>query len=501
LKTHRLIFLLTILLLLVTLTTACKGTPSEQESQQANEQEVAVIVALTQTAMAMEEAPEPVIAATAEPQSENSGWSPLMNDCNDIKAVMEPELQLMISNQEVPVETSWSGEIGTACQLTALANANDFNSIFEPSQTLKTMLSNLGWMETMHSPCLGQGGMGPGADTACFINEKQACELFVTLAPVDQSLCPDDQPIGVCFDALAPEQKIFTISLTCAEGQIGMTLPKALGAIQVSPFDDDMVDSLALTGVPFMFPPGFLIEDSLPSIVPYFNFRDAEIYELSLDYGEGCYGASACHYGVIMGKRADGTMPTGTVNYPYMPAQGQQVSLANGITGYFMEANCGASCGDAVVYWLHEGYEYMVGLKAGRLEDVIALADATILNSIDDEQISSPMDEDALQRIQFAPGSTMAQIPAMISQPVGGHHYVLKADKDQYMTVNLRTTDDAILVIWGTTGANLLDGSASAKAWEGPLPAAQDYYIDVRSMSQEPIDYTLEVAISAWSSE
>ena len=112
-----------------------------------------------------------------------------------------------------------------------------------------------------------------------------------------------------------------------------------------------------------------------------------------------------------------------------------------------------------------------------------------------------PIDEDALQRIQFAPGSIMAQISAMITQPVGGHHYVLTADKDQYMTVNLRTTGDAILVIWGTTGANLLDGSAYAKAWEGPLPAAQEYYIDVRSMSQDPIDYTLEVAISAWSSE
>ena len=388
-KTYRSFFLMTVLLVLVTLTTACKGTPPEQELQQDYEQEVAAIVALTQTAMVMEEAPEPVGAATPEPKGENSGWFPLMNNCNDIKAMMEPELQLMISNQEVPVETSWSGETGTACQLTALANGNDFNSIFEPSQKLKTILSNLGWMETTQLPCLGQGGVGPGADTACFINEKQACELFVTLAPVDKRLCPNDQPISVCFDALTPEQKIFTINLTCAEGQIGMTLPKALGAIQVSPFDDDMMESLALTGVPFMFPSGFIIEDGLPGIAPYFNFSDAEIFELSLDYGPDCFGASACHYGVIMGKRADGAMPTGTVNYPYMPAQGQQVSLENGITGYFMEANCGASCSDAVVYWLYEGYEYMVGLKAGKMENVIALADATILNSISEEQLSA----------------------------------------------------------------------------------------------------------------
>ena len=370
------LFFLSILLILVLLTSACTGMKTDETSQQQEQEKaVAVIVALTQTAIVQEKEVE--VVETPIPDDPDSGLSPLVDNCENFKMMIEPELKLMVSNQIVPVEHSWSDETGTACQLTALANGNDFTDILEPSDQLKQLLVNNAWIETMESPCLGYGGSGPGADSSCFINQQETCELLVSLSPVDRTLCPEDKPIDACLDLLSPEQKIFTIQLTCAQGVNGM-----LAYAADEPFSLDVIESMALTGVPYMLPTSFPTEDSSLKVYPYFNFRDAEIYEISLDYAPDCYGASACHYGVILGKQADGPIPTGTVNYPYMPEQGRQVSLAKGLTGYFMEANCGASCGDASVYWLYDGYEYMVGLKAGSMESVITLANEMIMNSI-----------------------------------------------------------------------------------------------------------------------
>ena len=105
----------------------------------------------------------------------------------------------------------------------------------------------------------------------------------------------------------------------------------------------------------------------------------------------------------------------------------------------------------------------------------------------------------SLMRISFAAGSTMSQIPGYIADSIGGHHYVLGASKGQTMTVNLYTDADAILVIWGNNGTALLTDASHAKSWSGTLPTTQDYYIDVRSMALTPVEYTLEVSISALS--
>jgi len=72
----------------------------------------------------------------------------------------------------------------------------------------------------------------------------------------------------------------------------------------------------------------------------------------------------------------------GTSNFPFEPERAQAVTLANGIAGYFIEALCGANCDDPKVFWIYNGYQYMVGLKAGLQADVVALANAAITNSI-----------------------------------------------------------------------------------------------------------------------
>jgi hypothetical protein len=56
--------------------------------------------------------------------------------------------------------------------------------------------------------------------------------------------------------------------------------------------------------------------------------------------------------------------------------------LEKGIPGYFVASVCGANCSDAQVFWIYNEVEYMVGLKGASQDDVVALANAMIANSI-----------------------------------------------------------------------------------------------------------------------
>ncbi|MCP4539008.1 MAG: hypothetical protein GY832_17875 [Chloroflexi bacterium] len=166
-----------------------------------------------------------------------------------------------------------------------------------------------------------------------------------------------------------------------------VTIPSAAdtGAISglprvVPPEFQPYMQSLVDAGVPPMLPPEFPVEQGLLVIYPYLFTVDVGEYELSLDYGEDCQGAGACHYGSMSGKQVDSSEPMGTRTFPFDIGRARTVALANGITGYFSEAVCMANCNDATVYWIYNGYQYMVGLKAGPEANVVALANAAILN-------------------------------------------------------------------------------------------------------------------------
>ena len=89
-------------------------------------------------------------------------------------------------------------------------------------------------------------------------------------------------------------------------------------------------------------------------------------YEIALELARDCNAATACWYGSLTGKRG--------ANLPNAKA----VALANGISGVFVEAKCGASCGDAVVYWKQGEIRYSVGLKAGSEQNVVRMANSAI---------------------------------------------------------------------------------------------------------------------------
>ncbi|MCJ7531617.1 MAG: hypothetical protein MUO64_11380, partial [Anaerolineales bacterium] len=121
---------------------------------------------------------------------------------------------------------------------------------------------------------------------------------------------------------------------------------------------------------------------------------------------------------------------------------------------------------------------------------------AAILNPAADS--TPPQTNPEAIRIQFQPNSTMWDTPGDLA-PNATLRFVLSAQKGQQMTVDLTTEPAssaslyAAVYIWAADGTVYTPNPTTN--WTGVLPASQDYYIEVRSMSQQGINYTLSVTI------
>jgi hypothetical protein len=454
----------------------------------------ATVAAAPADAQPAEAAPEEM-PAEALVEIPEGAMQPL-NECDDFAYMLGRALELTVTSEIVPVTMSWSGEVGGACQMTALGNGNDFADMWEPGNAIEHMMLTQHWSGgDMLMPCLGHGGGGPAAEQLCFVDGAKICEAMVTVRPENMDLCEGiDGPIGNCLAALSPEQQLFTITLTCAEGQVAVPLPKTeperitfgagatsamipatlypesihpyvltamenqqmtvtihkseyavavlsiwgadgmvlisdhagadtwtgvLPATQdyyidvisqdaglfdyhlevsvpplaqpttsdvfpkVEPFEFGYMQAIVGWGVPPMLPPAFPAEAGLPPVLPSAITTELGIYVFILEYGADCQGAGACHYGVIGGmENSTGVIQHFNTYYPFEAERAEQVELANGITGYFVESQCGASCSDATIWWLYDGYQYMLGLKAGSRDTLIGLASGAITNSV-----------------------------------------------------------------------------------------------------------------------
>jgi hypothetical protein len=105
-------------------------------------------------------------------------------------------------------------------------------------------------------------------------------------------------------------------------------------------------------------------------------------YEAIIGWATECGGGNACRIGSFYGKRSRDGRIMGTGNYPFERRRARRVRLMGGITGYFVDATCGANCSDSKVFWKQGGYEYMVGLKMGEMTNVVALANSAIRNRL-----------------------------------------------------------------------------------------------------------------------
>ncbi|MBN3882624.1 MAG: hypothetical protein V7K64_18025 [Nostoc sp.] len=92
-------------------------------------------------------------------------------------------------------------------------------------------------------------------------------------------------------------------------------------------------------------------------------------YDILLGFTPDCYGASACRLGVVSAEAVTRKTPRLT---------GKPVSLAKGITGYFVDFTCGAGCSDATLTWRQQGVQYVFGLKAGDRTSLVKMANSAI---------------------------------------------------------------------------------------------------------------------------
>lgn len=191
-----------LVLLLITLSVFLSSCASDQA------QEIAVIVALTQTAAALQQQPVPETQLPAA-----QGYAPLSEqECSALNDALS--VRIGFSGQvtsPVPFEDFVKGEAGSGCQIFFSATGVNYPNSTGLADPATAVLQETGWVEDM---AYGAGGAG-GYATA-FRKDATLCTMIVAAEPADRSLCPADQPIASCWENLAPEQKLFSVTLNCS---------------------------------------------------------------------------------------------------------------------------------------------------------------------------------------------------------------------------------------------------------------------------------------------
>lgn len=119
--------------------------------------------------------------------------------------------------------------------------------------------------------------------------------------------------------------------------------------------------------------PGYIPEDESAPIYAIVESVNPANYQIILGFTEDCTGGTACRLGTISAEAT--TSETA-------PLAGEPVSLANGITGYFIDADCsGANCSDSTLSWEQNGDRHTVGIKAGKQETLVKMANSAIASS------------------------------------------------------------------------------------------------------------------------
>lgn len=94
-------------------------------------------------------------------------------------------------------------------------------------------------------------------------------------------------------------------------------------------------------------------------------------------------------------------------------------------------------------------------------------------------------------RLDFS-SNTMSSSPGDL-QPASALQVVFKGEAGRKISIKTIVESDAriALSVWGTDGTILVPEIAGITQWEGVLPAAQDYYLNLHNASQKPLTYQL----------
>lgn len=149
---------------------------------------------------------------------------------------------------------------------------------------------------------------------------------------------------------------------------------RALSAAAVKAIFAPVVGELKKrTRVPVRLPtqlPGVTTEE--PQLYAAIEQATASGYTVNIDFDPDCRAATACHHGSVYAAKM-------TPRNSRM--RGRAVRLTNGMTGYFVDAVCGASCGESTLSWKQDATLYTVAIKAGARRDLILMADSMIASA------------------------------------------------------------------------------------------------------------------------
>ncbi len=123
------------------------------------------------------------------------------------------------------------------------------------------------------------------------------------------------------------------------------------------------------TQIPILLPDYIFGPDGATPVYAIIETVTPSQYQLILGLTPDCNGGTACRFGTVSGEEISPSSPN---------LEGKPVPLDDGITGYFMDAVCGANCSDSTMTWDQNGTRYQMGIKAGKPEDLVKMANSAI---------------------------------------------------------------------------------------------------------------------------
>ncbi len=99
------------------------------------------------------------------------------------------------------------------------------------------------------------------------------------------------------------------------------------------------------------------------SLYPTYGSSVSDKYTLNLGLAPNCTG-NACYFGdIFISPNPIGTREAGTT-----------LQLTGGVTAYFIDFKCGASCGASTLNWQEGTYYHQVALKGGKQQELVMIA-------------------------------------------------------------------------------------------------------------------------------
>jgi hypothetical protein len=212
--------------------TACGGSSAETD--------IAVIVALTQTAAAQVPAQTEEVAVdvpteipTSTPESEAvvpvptntssasvipppitaSGYQPYdSTSCNSLSEFISFNAKIPGTvTSPVSFNDFVTGQSGQACQITNYANGETLPTGVDFYESARNVFVSQGWLEDINYSAGGPSGLATAyrsGATLCLVSSERK--------PLDSALCAPGDIFATCWEKLTPEQRLYSLTVTCS---------------------------------------------------------------------------------------------------------------------------------------------------------------------------------------------------------------------------------------------------------------------------------------------